>query len=295
MQTQATAQTKKSKTPKAPKAPKEPRLDTAFLLRGSETFMAIRLRGDRLFVHQWTQKAVIEMLGKMTGHDMARLDLDLEEEGKNSAYRNVEGADVIPCRVLHKCFTEGATRTRGEVKAHLFSSDVRVVGHTSPLTFEKVDRCDVRMVKVGGWQERTPCPRARTMYYDWSCEVVLRFHEAVISPKKVVSAIVEAGANIGLCEMRLAKGFAYGGFSVEAIEPTPKRLDEIVARCSVLEKAFEIPVQLLRAASAKAPELDRRNPKRKALALAEGLNGAAKRHEEDAAAERGESEAADEE
>src|SRR5271170_2939458 len=69
-------------------------------LRGHYTLLGLRLIGTEvLLVHQWTEKAVIEMLAKMTGNPMPRLFKDLTEEGENSAYRNMKGEDVLPCRV----------------------------------------------------------------------------------------------------------------------------------------------------------------------------------------------------
>lgn len=274
---------KKAAKPKAQKAAKATRVDVATALHGEYTLMALRLRGDVLLVHQWGQKSILEMLSKMAGHPVAQLNKDLVEEGKASSYKNELGQDVLPCRIIKACFAGGASQTRGAVKAGEFNRHVRVVGHTAPLTFESVDRCDVRTVKVGPWNDRVVDLRARTLYTGWSCDIVLRFPHAVIGSEKVITAIREAGESVGLCEMRIEKGFDLGGFAVEDVATS--RIEAIMAANASPEKKFSIPEALLRSASAKLEDTDKRNPKKKAVATVNGVNGAPARHAADASAE----------
>src|ERR1700679_1462306 len=117
--------------------------NTTETLLGEVTVMAFRIRGDLLLVHQWGQKSVLEMLAKMAGHPVPQLDKDLTEEGFASAYRNELDQDVIPCRIVKACCVNGAPQTRKALKAHEFNRHVRVLGHTAPLTFGSVNRCDV--------------------------------------------------------------------------------------------------------------------------------------------------------
>jgi hypothetical protein len=219
-------------------------------------------------------------LSLASSYAAASLDKDLEKEGDSSAYRNEMGEDVLPCRIIKACFVEGASQTRGAVKAHEFKKYVRVVGHTAPIHFTSVDRCDVRTVKVGPWHDRCVDLRARTLYTDWYADVVLRFPHTVIGLDKVTAAIRAAGEAVGLCEMRIEKGFDLGGFAVEALPPTS--VADIVQANGSPERVFEIPKALLRAASSKVEDLDKRNPKKKVVALANGVNGAVERHAADA-------------
>jgi hypothetical protein len=108
----------------AMKTKKADRKDVATTLRGEYTVMGLRVRGGQLLVHQWGLKSVLEMLSKMAGHPVAQLDKDLSEEGLASAYRNEREEDVLPCRILKACFVNGASQTRGAVKAHEFKRHV---------------------------------------------------------------------------------------------------------------------------------------------------------------------------
>jgi hypothetical protein len=280
--------------PKEPKTKAAPLMndmsanDIMKMLHGEVSFAAFRVSGDVLLVHQWGQKSVLEMLAKMAGHDMPQMNKDLTEEGLASAYRNERGEDVLPCRVLKACFVNGASETRGAVKPHLINKYMRVVGHTSPLHFREVDRCLVETVKVGPWNDRVVDLRARTAYYDWYCDIVVRFPHVVIGPNKVRAAMMIAGDSVGLCEKRLEKGFELGGFRVEALDQA--LVDGIVAANSSPEKRFEIPQELLRAASAQLEDVDKRNPKKKALSVVQGVNSAPDRFAADAAREAAQAE-----
>lgn len=265
--------------------------DVATMLRGEYTIMGLRLSGDALLVHQWGQKAFLEMLARMGGHPVPQMNKDLSEEGYHSAYRNAKGEDVVPCRVIKACFCNGAAKTKGAVKQHEFTSNVRVLEHTSPLHFEHVDRCDVDLVKVGPWNDRVVDIRARTLYTNWYCDVVLKFPHNVIGASKVIAAVREAGDSAGLCEKRIEKGFGLGGFIIKSLPL--EEIEATVQACSSPEARFEIPEYLLHAASAKVEDLDKRNPKKKALAVVKNLATAEQRFAETAAAEAEEEETND--
>jgi hypothetical protein len=278
MKTKKTATT--DQTDQLAEAPPSKMKDTTQTLHGEVTMMAFRLQGDLLLVHQWGQKAVLEMLAKMAGHPVPKLPKDLTVEGDASAYRNMLGQDVIPCRIIKACFVNGASQTNKAVKSHEMNKHVRVVGHTAPLHFESVDRCDVEPVKVGPWNERVVDLRARTMYSNWYCDVVVQFPHTIIGKEKVVAAMRAAGLCVGLCEKRIEKGFELGGFEIKALPVTA--IDGILQANRSPEKRFEIPEELLHAASAQLEDVDKRNPKRKAMSVVTGVNGAEGRHELDA-------------
>jgi hypothetical protein len=256
-------------------------VDIATILRGEYTLMALRLRGDLLLVHQWTQKATFEMLATMAGHPVAQLNKDLTKEGEDSAYRNEKGEDVLPCRTIKACFVGGASQTRGAVKAHEFKRHVRVIGHTAPLHWGSIDRCNVEPVKVGLWNDRRVDLRARTMYSNWYCDIIVRFPHVIIGADKVVAAIRASGDCVGLCEKRIEKGFELGGFSVESVATS--RIESILDANSSPEKRFEIPEILLRSASTKLEGVNKRNYKKKAVSVAMSVNGAVDRHAADEA------------
>lgn len=249
-------------------------------LHGAVSVAAFRLSGDLLLVHQWGKKSVLEMLATMTGHPVPRLNKDLTQEGLDAAYTNLRGEDIIPCRVIKASFVNGASATQKAVSTSVFNRHVRVVGHSAPLKFESVDRCDVEMVKVGPWNDRRPDIRARTLYSNWSCDIVVQFPHSIIGKDKVATALRAAGMFVGLCEKRLEKGFELGGFD---IKPLPQKdIDAIKARNSSPERKFEIPIELLRAASSQITSDDPRNPKRKMMSVAENIETAEERFAIDA-------------
>ena len=80
------------------------------------SLMPLRLVGTTpLLMHAWGAKALIAMIGKMTGHDVPRGNKDLTEEYKEAFYRNVEEEMVIPCRIVKRCMLNGALATKKAV------------------------------------------------------------------------------------------------------------------------------------------------------------------------------------
>jgi hypothetical protein len=245
--------------------------DALTILRGNVALMPVRLRGSALMVHRWGQKAIIEMLSKMTGADMPQLPKDLTKEYEDAAYKNLRAEHIIPCRVIHACMVAGASTSQGAVKASEIKQRVTVLQHTAPIRGHV--EMDVRPVKVGPWNDKVVDLRARPLYTDWYTDIVLRFQSDTVSKDKVLIALRQAGSEIGLCEFRKAQGGDLGHFEVEALPITD--VDRIIEECSSPEEKFVIPPELLRAATAYADsKTDKRNGAKKAVGLIGVVNGA---------------------
>jgi hypothetical protein len=239
--------------------------------RGEVSMMALRCVGTSpLLVHQWGKKSVIEMLAKMTGHDLTRLPKDLKEDYEESSYKNERGEHVMPCRIIKKVGVAGAISAGGAISKAALNRGLRIMGHTAPIKNSK-PQMDVRITRTSG-MNKTPDVRARALYPDgWTIDFVVRFYPKMIAPQKIVHVFRLAGEDIGFCEMRLEKGFSYGAFEVESVPEA--RIPAILKECASLERLFQIPDALLRAAGASGNAAAR-----KAAAVVRGVNGAAARH-----------------
>jgi hypothetical protein len=241
--------------------------------RGEVAMMPLRLIGtESLVVHQWGQKSVIELLSKMTGHNLVQLPKDLTKEYEQSAYRNDRDEHVMPCRIIKAVGVAGAVSSGKAIKKAELNRGLRVMGHAAPIKGVKPEM-DTRMVRVGGFNGK-PDVRARTLYpAGWYLECVLRFYPAMISPQKVVHVFRLAGEDIGFCEMRIEKGFSYGAFEVESVKES--EVKRILKECSSPEKMFQIPPALLRAAG----NVKQTRTSKRVTSLVESVNGAPDRHE----------------
>jgi len=271
----------KKKKANEPEVAEQSNHDPFQVLSGDLALMPVRIRGDALLVHQWSEKAVIEMLSRMTGHDMPQRPKDLTSEYESSHYRNVKDEHVLPCRTIKACLVSGASATGKSVKPSEIKQKVRIMGHTAPI--HGAHEMDVRIVEVGPWNDRVPDVRARCLYTDWYIDVVIRYPHNVIPAAKIVLALRQAGQEVGLCEFRQQKGGDLGSFTVEALPE--KSVDAIVKACSLPERMFKIPPELLRAATTIVADKDRSNMPRRAMGAVNTVNGAVGRHEADESAE----------
>jgi hypothetical protein len=275
----------KKKSPKASEletpAKESAHQDPFQTLTGDVALLPVRLKGDHLLVHQWSEKAVIEMLSRMTGHDMPQMPKDLTREYESSHYRNTKDEHVLPCRTIKACLVSGASATGKSVKPSEIKQKVRIMGHTAPI--HGAHEMDVRIVEVGPWNDRVPDVRARCLYTDWHIDVVIRYPHHIIPAAKIVLALRQAGEEVGLCEFRQQKGGDLGGFSIEALPE--KSVEAIIKACSLPEQMFKIPPELLRSATTIVSDKDRQNMGRRAVGAVNAVNGAVDRFEAEAEAQ----------
>ncbi len=233
------------------------------------SLMPLRLVGTTpLLMHAWGAKALIAMIGKMTGHDVPRGNKDLTEEYKEAFYRNVEEEMVIPCRIVKRCMLNGALATTKGVTMVDVGRYFRVVGQTAPITGEP--RMDVRLAVLN---RGTPMPVARPIFDEWSIEVVVRFVHAFLSVDKVMLAAETAGDAVGFLEWRPSSDSPgeFGCFRVEHVEAS--EIDRILHESRHAEKVPEIPTAFLRAAGAKVDALPESAQNALKGVLGRGKNG----------------------
>jgi hypothetical protein len=219
--------------------------------RMSQIQLAVRLTCDSpILMHRWTQKAITQMLGKMTGRELPRPPKDLTEECNNAWYRNTKGVPAVPCRIIKAAIIEGAIGTGGVVTKAELKRSLRVVGLTSPIHLSRPIEHDIKIAKNNGSVDlrgRAIAPEGS--YFD----VVLQFPQT-LSVDKVMSALGAAGAQIGICDWRPDTGGEYGTFHPDVLGGDPKTIQKIIQACAVPEEEFHIPERLLRAFNAMSED-----------------------------------------
>lgn len=252
--------------------------------RMTQARLAFRMTLDETLMNCFSNKALLQMLGKQTGLDQLREQKDLLKAFEDSKYRNANDVVVLPCRIIKAAIVEGAISTGKFVTKAELKRDLRVVGFTSPIIFPKGNTAepDVRLVRN---QNGVPDVRSRALLPAGSMvECVLQF-PTTLSPDKVIAAFEGAGSSIGVCDYRPQNGGTYGTFSVELLPES--EIDRIVKACSVPEKPFDIPPQFMKAfnrlgdGDAEAKPTDSQS---KAAAVVKHVNGQAKRSKRSEAA-----------
>lgn len=233
--------------------------------RNSRVRMALRLHGETpILMHRWSQKAILQMLGKMVGQVQVRDAKDLTKEYEASYFRNEKQEIVIPCRVLKAAIVNGAITTQGVTTKAELKRDLRVLGYTTPITLPAGQRVemDVRPVSNNG----TPDIRARALVPEgWTADIVLEF-PTTLSIDKIISAVDGAGASIGICDWRPDKGGDFGTFTVTTLEN--EEISRILIACASPEEMYVIPPEFMHAHNAAATDQDK-----KVAALVDKVNG----------------------
>ncbi len=222
-------------------------LEKYYIQRDAYSLMPLLLiSASPILMHAWGQKAMMQMIGKMTGHDIPQENKDITAEYGEAFYRNVKGTAVIPCRILKRCFLDGALPTKKAVTKTDLGRFLRVMGQTAPII--GTEHMDIRLVSVGG-RNKKPDVRARPMYDEWSLKCVLRFPHERLPIDKVLMAVEAAGDAVGLCDWRPSAGSPgeMGCFSIQHVDAS--EVDSILKECRHAEKHPVIPEAFLRAAS----------------------------------------------
>jgi hypothetical protein len=232
-----------------------------------------------ILMHRWTQKAIMQMLGKMVGMDMPRQSKDLTKEFEASWYRNTDGAVAIPCRIIKAALVNGAISTGGVVSKAQLNRELRVVGHTAPiytahgkptpLAFTSL----VNDIRIARNDSGSPDVRSRAIVPEGSwIDVVLQF-PPTLTPDKVMAALEAAGDTIGICDFRPQTGGDYGTFRVDGdVRGDAQHIKAVIKACSLREEEFVIPPEMLRAFNA-VPEEKLTDKARKARSILQA-NGA---------------------
>lgn len=241
-------------------------LATQWLAQSRSTEVHLPLRATLTapcLMNRWKDVDATKMLAKQVGIDLPVQPKDLTLQFEDSWYRNTDGVLAMPLRIMKACILDGTVETKKSVSAAELKRNLRVKGWCAPIHLNGELTMDIRPVRP---QSGTSDIRARALvpagsYWDF----VLSFPND-LAVDKVMAAAEAAGAKIGVCEMRPAKGFELGTFQLAPL--SERDIDRVVKACSVPEEMIKIPPELLRAhnAAATAAASDKA---RKVVALAD--------------------------
>lgn len=232
-------------------------------MRTSLLQLPVRIHGETpLLMHRWSQKALLQMLGKMVGIDLPRQPKDLTDDFNESWYRNTNDVLAIPCRIIKASIIAGAVSTGKVVTKVDLKRNLRVLGYTTPIHLAKDTEMvmDIAIVRTSG-QNKAPDVRARAVIPPgWYCDIVMQFPKT-LSVDKVICAIAAAGSTIGLCDFRPEKGGDFGCFDIEVLQDE-KCIKRILKECSIPEDQPDIPQEYMRAFNASNEETKKKITKK---------------------------------
>lgn len=237
--------------------------------RSIRVALAVRCRiVNPMLMHAWSTKALLQMIGKMTGHDVERGKKDIEAEFEASACRNVNGQLIVPCRTIKAAIVGGGGDNCGGVvsKAQL-GRELRVRGNGALLVLPKGQE-PVRDTRPAATDGGGIDIRTRMLIPEGSSFEFVMEMPPSLNPAHVMKALVAAGDIMGIGDWRPERGGEYGTFVVDEVLPN-KDVQRVFKACAPAERRFEVPMHMLRAANA-LPKEKLTDKDRKALAVVNG-------------------------
>jgi hypothetical protein len=180
-----------------------PRLDIRSLL--------IRIIGDsELICHNWSQKAIQEMLSKQMGVATAGKEpKNPDRDYHDSFYPYPGGGYGFPAIAFKNAAVTACTSLGKAVTKVQARQAFHVVGELVKLKGEP--RCRQDMVRVG---MGTADIRYRGAFPQWETEVTVRYNARVLTDEQIVNLFNTAGFAVGVGEWRSEKDGQYGLFHV---------------------------------------------------------------------------------
>lgn len=202
--------------------------------------MAVTIVGDSpLIVHNWSQKAKLEMLNKqMKKAKQGREAKDPRQDFEDSLYPIGDGSFGFPSVAFKNAAVAAATSTGGVTKVaarqafHILGESIDVEG-AFPGTKMRMD-----LVRVEGGEPRmredmtrvgmgVADLRYRGEFWPWHAHMIVRYNANVLSPEQVLNLLNTAGFGVGVGEWRAERDGASGMFHVateaEFQKPAKKR------------------------------------------------------------------------
>jgi len=190
-------------------APKEEKVELLPLIPKT---MKVKIVGDTpLLAHNFGATAQASILDKQTHKAVKREKRDIDNEVKEATYKTEDGKDGFPASGFKKGMVEVAPYLPNLDKKRIRGS-VQIIGNIVPLKYKSkvVNQATVRINRGLSGDIRF-----RPEYREWSCELMIRFNESLISAEQVINLLNYAGFQIGVGDWRPDKNGSFGMYHVE--------------------------------------------------------------------------------
>ncbi len=165
-----------------------------------------------LLCHKFGETQKQAILNKQTQKAQQRTARDPANEVKEATYLTEDGKDGFPASGFKSAMVEVAPYLPGLDKKKLKGS-VQILGTILPIKYSKkvVNEATVKINRGMSGDIRF-----RPEYKDWSCELLIKFNESLVSAEQIINALNYAGFHIGVGDWRPQTSGQYGMFRVEA-------------------------------------------------------------------------------
>lgn len=210
-----------AKNGKTPDATAE-QTSTVTIRRISKERLLIPIRGTAsLIVHNWSEKAKLQMLDATQGKKKIKEPKDPNADFESSLYRLPDGGYGIPALSFKNAMVSGARYfgkdlTMVQVRQAIFVAGIRSADKTpvqlTPIQSDggPIMREDMVRVGMGGTDLRY-----RGEFWPWTAVVDLTYVKSLLDQGSVISLLEAAGFGVGVCEWRPERSGANGTFEID--------------------------------------------------------------------------------
>jgi hypothetical protein len=223
---------KKSRSTEAA-APISPKQEKVLIKALERSRMRVVLMGESpLIVHQWEQKAKLEMLRKQLRIPAVREPKDPYQQFLGSMYRFEDGGYGFPATGVKEALATATTDLEGIFKTQIYRNifitgrrgfsigafaDIKTPHELLELYSPNPPQMREDMVRLSGIG-RTADIRYRAEFWPWAVRFNLMFLPDFIDSQSILNLLSQAGFTIGLGEWRQEKGGNSGAFHVASAE-----------------------------------------------------------------------------
>lgn len=176
----------------------------------------VKVVGDSPYMPEPMDVAVLERYDKKKSkQSYDKDDISEIDKVKEKYYYTPKGEKGIPARAFYNAMIRASSYLFDKKDGGMrnIKEGVVVLGDILPLTYSKEEIIE-HWGRMSG-QSKAPRKILRNGFYDWSCELTIRYNEAQLSPEQIFNILNWAGFHIGVGAFRKEKTGNFGLFRVE--------------------------------------------------------------------------------
>lgn len=162
-----------------------------------------------------SERKIAKILGKGIGEPSKKNEpRDIKREVEEAKHKLPNGKIFIPAYAFKAGIVEMTPYFENVNKKMM--AGVQVLPVQIPIKYksEEINRDVGRNQYMG---KKIPVVIFRPQFNDWSCELIIKFDESLISPDRIVALLKKAGLQDGVGDFRPQRGGLYGMYEVKTV------------------------------------------------------------------------------
>lgn len=176
----------------------------------------IKVIGDSPYMPEPMDMVVLDRYDKKRSkQSYDKDDISESDKVKEKYYYTSDGKKGIPARAFYNAMIRASSYLFDKKDGGMrnIKEGIVILGDIIPLEYSKEEVLE-HWGRMSG-QTKAPRKILRNAFYDWSCELTIRYNESHLSPEQLFNILNWAGFHIGVGAFRKEKTGNFGLFRVE--------------------------------------------------------------------------------